>query len=297
MLPHSDHIFLLLLTVMGLSGYVVVKSVTKPISDLTSQISKLDKNKLDTQIKSTDSSQEMKILADSFNNLLGDVNETLKREQQFIGDLAHEIKTPLASIQTSLEVALRNKRSENEYKEIISEALTDVVKIKKSLSQVLDLAWAESQQKNLNFESLNLSELLGEVVDIAFKLGNQKKLDIKSSIPPEIYIQGQKDKLAQMVLNLIENSINYTDSGHVEISLEDHHHSVIIKVEDTGRGIANEEVKYIFERFYRGRSSTKTKGTGIGLPIARSIAKMHGGNIKVQSDSKTGSKFTITLRK
>ena len=297
MLPHSDHIFVLLLTAMALSGYILVKSVTKPISDLTNQIRNLDKRNLDIQIKKTNSAEEIEILTDSFNKLLSDVNKTMKREQQFIGDVAHEIKTPLASIQTSLEVALRNKRSEKEYEEIIKDALKDTDRIKRTLSQVLDLAWAESQQKNLSFEKVNISELLNEVVDITTKLGDQKKLEIKSVIPQDVYVIGQKEKLAQMLINITENAINYTDRGGIKISLKNNLDDVRIIVQDTGRGIAHEEKKHIFERFYRGTSSSKTKGTGIGLSIAKSIIKMHGGDIDVQSNGRSGSTFVITLRK
>jgi len=295
MLPHSDHIFLFLLSVMGLSGFIVVKNTIKPISDLTTQISSLNKKKLNTKMIDTSNAKELQILTQAFNKLLQEVSDTLSREQQFIGDMAHEIKTPLATLQTTLEVGLRSDRNEKEYEEIIKEALKDANRIKNTLNQVLDLAWTESQQNNHNFEKINLSQLLDEVTDIGAKLALEKNIDVKLDIEADIYVKGQRDKLAQMFINIVENAINYTEKGSVNIGASINKNSIIVTISDTGKGISHIDLDKVFDRFYRGESSKNTKGTGIGLPIAKSIAKLHGGYIKVNSEIGRGSTFSVIM--
>ncbi len=295
MLPHSDHIFLFLLSVMGLSGFVVVKNTIKPISDLTTQISSLDKKKLNTKMIDTSNAKELQILTQAFNKLLQEVSDTLSREQQFIGDMAHEIKTPLATLQTTLEVGLRSNRSEKEYQKIISEALKDANRIKNTLNQVLDLAWTESQQTNHSFEKINLSQLLDEVADIGAKLALDKNIDVRFDMSEDIYVKGQRDKLAQMFINIVENAINYTEKGSVNIGASINKNSIIVTIADTGKGISHNDLDKVFDRFYRGESSKNTKGTGIGLPIAKSIAKLHGGYIEVNSEINTGSTFSVIM--
>jgi len=227
--------------------------------------------------------------------LMNNGSATAMWSPPFIGDMAHEIKTPLATLQTTLEVCLRSNRNEREYEEIIKEALKDANRIKNTLNQVLDLAWTESQQNNYNFEKINLSQLLDEVTDIGAKLALEKNIDVKLDIEADIYVKGQRDKLAQMFINIVENAINYTEKGSVNISAAINKNSIIVSISDTGKGISHIDLDKVFDRFYRGESSKNTKGTGIGLPIAKSIAKLHGGYIKVNSEINRGSIFSVIM--
>ncbi|MFO0703615.1 MAG: HAMP domain-containing sensor histidine kinase [Patescibacteria group bacterium] len=280
---------------MGILGFVFVTIITRPITKLTDQIRDLDVKSLNSRISSTSSSEELVILTKSFNELLERVNKTLTREQQFIGDVAHEIKTPLSSLQTTIEVGLRNNRSIDDYKAILRNSLSDANRIKKSLNQILDLAWTESRHENHKFETLNLSEILDDVLEIATKLASQKDIKVTSEVEKNIYVEGLKDRLGQMFINIIENAINYTDKGSIVLTTKVRNNKVEIIITDTGRGIPNEDLDKIFDRFVRSTSSKNTKGTGIGLPIAQSIAKLHGGEIKVVSNLGSGSSFTVIL--
>ncbi len=293
--PHAIHILIGLFITLAIAQFIVVYKITKSITYLSTMIKLISSEKLEEKINGISSDDEVGELANSFNSLLDRLNEAFKREQQFIGDVAHELKTPLATQISSFEVALSKPREKDEYKETIEQALTETHQLSLTLKNVLDLAWSEAPNKQ-NKTKFNLTEVIQDLYEIAQKIATKKNIHVKLTATKNIYVTGYKDKLARALLNLIDNAIKYSPvEGLVEIILEKSPNNVLVSIIDQGQGITEGEMPHIFDRFYRGSKTDKILGSGLGLAIAKSIVLLHKGEIKVKSTQGKGSAFVVVL--
>ena len=195
-----------------------------------------------------------------------------------------------------MELSLERKRSEADYKKVISGAVVEVTRMSNTLKNVLNLAWAGSPIDQKNPRRVNVSELVEELADIAEKMASQKDLTLEKTIENDIYVQGFKDKLGQALLNIIDNAINYTPSGIINITVKRVKDKAFILIKDTGPGIPEKDIPHIFTRFYRGKKTDKVFGSGLGLAIAKSMVELHGGTIEVESEVGKGSVFIISIQ-
>ncbi len=295
MFPYATELFLLLLFVLAIVGFFIIRKITSSLMNLTSQIKRISSRNLDTHIKGIKSKDEIGELAHSFNDLLDRLSGAFKREQQFIADVAHELKTPLSTQRSSLEIALSQNRSEEEYHTILKETLVENNQISSTLKNVLDLAWTETGQDK-NISRFNLSELMEDLYDIAVKMAISKGIVVKHAIKKNIFIEGVKERLAQSFLNIIDNAVKYIpNQGTISLKLEQVGHSAIVSFDDTGKGISKNDIPHIFDRFYRGEKTDKVLGSGLGLAISKSIISLHKGDIKVGHKKSLGTKFIINL--
>lgn len=295
-IPHTIHILIVLFVILAIVQFLAVYKITKSIKDLSSKIRLISSENLEEKIDVVEREDEIGELANSFNNLLDRLHEAFKREEQFIADIAHELKTPLATQISSFEVVLNKPREKDEYKKIIEEALAQTHQLSTTLKNVLDLAWAETPNKQNHKTKFNLTQLMDDLYEIAQKLAIKRKIQVKLSTTKNINILGFKDKLARAILNLIDNAIKYSPvGGQVELLLEKTPNKALITIIDEGPGILEEEVPKIFNRFYRGSKTDKVLGSGLGLAIAKSIISLHQGEIKVKSSGDKGSTFVIVL--
>ena len=221
--------------------------------------------------------------------------------QQFTADAAHEIRTPLASIRATVEsVLMSDVVSELESRETLQTIDRQTIRLSQLVQDLLMLSRMEVQVPNQQQKSCCLNDILSDLMEEVAAIAMQSKIDlhlqILSDIP--IYITGNEEQIYRLVFNVLINAINYTpEGGKVQIFLEQIDRSAIIRIEDNGIGIAEEDLPHIFDRFYRAHSdrSRKTGGTGLGLAIAMAIAKSHQGYIQVKSKLGKGSIFIIRL--
>ena len=294
-LPHSDHIYIVLFAIFTILGVFLIYRITKSITYVSSRIRHISRKNLDERITDINSEDEIGELAASFNSLLDNMNDAFKREQQFIGDVAHELKTPLATQRSSLEVTLSKDRTKEDYKKALESALEENNHISSTLKNVLDLAWSETHEEKKNSAVFDLSELMEELRDITEKLTQSKKITVEASIHKDIHVDGFKDKLARALLNIIDNAVKYTHKGKISIKLRKSHNRAFLTISDTGQGIKPEELPKIFTRFYRGSKTDKILGSGLGLAITKSVITLHNGHINVESKLNIGTTFTIIL--
>lgn len=294
-LPYAIYILVALFITLATGQFIYIHRITKSITYLSSRIKLISSENLEEKITDIDRKDEIGELARSFNNSLDRLHVAFKREQQFIADVAHELKTPLATLRSSFEVTLNKPRSSGEYKKVIEEALAETDQISQTVKNILDIAWSETAD-NKKKSKFNLSELMDDLYEIAQKMAVKRKLRIKFSTAKNIYISGFKDKLARAILNLIDNAVKYSPSqGEVELILEKTPTKALISVVDKGSGILEEEIPHIFNRFYRGSKTDQVLGSGLGLAIAKSIVNLHQGEIRVKSSKGKGSVFVIVL--
>ena len=288
-------VFLLFFLLAGV-GFFIIYKITDALTYLTEKIKEISRETLGQRIKGIQSEDEIGELANAFNNLLDRLDDAFKREQQFIADVAHELKTPLATLRSTLEVSLSKDRSREEYKKVITDAITETNHLSSTLNDILNLAWSETPQEQKHMVKINLSALLTEIVDIAEKLASQKNQTVKSEIKSDVYIEGHKEKFARALVNIIDNAVKYTPKkGEIFVELKTKEGHAFIIFQDSGQGILTKDLPHIFDRFYRGSATDNVFGSGIGLSITQSIIKAHHGDIRVQSNVGKGTTFIVTL--
>lgn len=219
--------------------------------------------------------------------------ETMHEQQKrFTSDAAHEMRTPLTSMKTELEVCLRDKNfNANQAKQIILSSIDEVNRLSELTEHLLTLGKIQSNN-HYNKESLDLSEIINQITN------KYPAAPLKTRLTQSL-IHGNKADIQRLVTNLVDNAIKYNkDANNINITTENTHNKVILTVQDQGIGISDQDLPHIFEPFYKADSSrTKTSksGVGLGLAIVYEIVKKHSGSIKVESIVNQGTTFTIEI--
>jgi len=196
-IPHAIHILIGLFIVLAVAQFISIYRVTKSITYLSARIKLITSENLEEKITNISREDEIGELANSFNNLLDRLHEAFKREQQFIGDVAHELKTPLTTLRSSFEIALNKTRSSQEYKKVIEEAIIETDQLAQTLKNVLDLAWTETPNSQNNKKKFNLTDLVMDLSEIAQKMALKKEVKVTLSSTPDVVILGFKDKRSE----------------------------------------------------------------------------------------------------
>lgn len=277
-------------------GYLLASNAIGPIDNLAKNMQKITTENLSERVKIPSKSVETFNLINNFNNLLDRLNDAFSREKQFIGEVAHEIKTPLTVIKSNAEITLSKDRSREEYTSSLSQVLTHVEKLSIRLSGLIDFAWSQTTDTQKNFSEVNLSNILKDVCENVQYLAQSRKISVDCDILNNVFVSGKEEKLLQVFYNIAENAVKYNlENGSVKLELSRERDKAVVKIIDTGIGIDKEDLKTIFDRFYRSENNKNIKGYGLGLAIANSILKAHNGKIEVSSTKGVGTTFTVTL--
>ncbi|MCW5935849.1 MAG: ATP-binding protein [Fimbriimonadaceae bacterium] len=224
-----------------------------------------------------------------------DVRRLERVRRDFVANVSHELRTPMTTIRAMAETVQDELPATDPSQRYLTKVLKEVDRLTALTDDLLALSVAESQPAVKNLVAL--SELLRKVFEQMRPKAEDKGLDIKLYIDKDVSVLGDEAQLTQVLINLIDNALNYTHEGCVEVSLASDEEEARLQVKDTGIGISSEHLPRIFERFYRvdkGRSRV-TGGTGLGLSIVRHIVEAHGGKVTVESVLNGGSEFTVRL--
>jgi signal transduction histidine kinase len=216
-------------------------------------------------------------------------------QRRFVGDVSHELRTPLTTIKGNLDLLQRYNDPKS-----ISNISSEVDRMGRLVGDLLLLAQADAGQIPLEMTTFDLDALLLEIYEEAHILSNRKHQIHLGENFEQVRIRGDKDRLKQLLLNLVTNAIRYTpQGGSVTLSLAEKDGMIAASVSDTGQGIPPEDLKHIFDRFYRTDKarSRAAGGTGLGLSIVKWITEAHQGRLEVQSQEGKGTTFTVLLPK
>lgn len=281
-------------TIVG--GYMLAGSALRPVTEISQEMQEISSENLKRRVRNPQTGDEIENLAYTFNKMLDRLEESFSRERLFIGDVAHELKTPLATLKSGIEVAVSKERSNEEYKKVLMELLIDANRLSGTLTNILDLAWSKADSYENIKDTVNISEVTRELTEIAQKLAYGKGVFVKSQVEDGLVIRGKKDKLFRALLNVVDNSIKYSkDKGTVRITLLKRTGQAVVYIKDAGRGIAQEDMPHVFDRFYRGSKTDKTLGSGLGLSIAKAVITSYGGTITIKSAMSKGTSATIAF--
>jgi heavy metal sensor kinase len=266
---------------------------------MTQDARRISGEHLQERLHETGFGDELDRLAKTLNDMLARLDDSFRQIRQFSADASHELQTPLTILRGEIEVALRAPRDREEYEGVLRSCLEEIERISRLVGGLLLLARADAGVLRLDLQPVELGELVTEVGARLGRLAAEKGLRLHLDIPGEVLVLGDREHLERLLVNLVDNAIKYTPSGGaVTLSLaESEGREARISIQDTGRGMTEEEQEQIFTRFYRaGLSRTDGgPGVGLGLCIANSIAEAHGGRIEVASSPGQGSTFTVVL--
>ncbi len=269
-------------------------SLFRPLDDIAktaNQISRADD--LSLRVPYSDRTDEIGVLARALNQSLERLDKQFQNQQRLLADVSHELRTPLTAIRGNVD--LMDRMGEGDPLSLESIRI-EVDRMTRLVGDLTMLARADAGGLPLEKKQIELDNLLFEVYRQFSMI--EKPVDVSITAVDQVYVMGDPDRLKQLFINLIDNAIKYTpDGGQVDLSLSKLDGWAQFEVKDTGLGIPAEDLPHIFDRFYRvdkGRARTQG-GSGLGLSIAKWVAKAHGGDIQVESEVGVGTIFTLRL--
>ena len=296
-------VFLVISLVIGIGlalvgGRFLAERGLRPIDDIVAELDRVETENLSARLAVPDTRDEVARLRTGINRMLHRLEDSFERIRRFTADAAHELRTPLASMQCRLEVALNKARSAEEYHCTVSDALAEAEGLARTVNDLLLLARMDAQAERPPFEPVSLNGLLVELQDVFGIAAEKKGLHLALKPGEDCLALGDKGLLRKLFGNLMDNAIRYTPAGGtitVEVASEKDNCAVCIT--DTGMGIAPGLHEKIFERFVRADNSRSRQaaGVGLGLSICRSIVDLHRGTIAVRSVPGKGSTFEVRL--
>ncbi|MGN7383258.1 two-component system histidine kinase PnpS [Paenibacillus sp. SAFN-117] len=230
-----------------------------------------------------------------------------RMRSEFVANVSHELKTPVAAVkgfaETLLAGAMDDKETAKSFLQIIYD---ESERLNRLIGDILELSKIESRRIPLQFSPIEMEHFVEQTVQVVSAEADKRGIRLESSVPPNLFLEADEDRLRQIMINLLSNGINYTpEGGRVRIDVEaveqeegpESYERVRITISDTGIGIPKKDLPRIFERFYRvdKARSRSSGGTGLGLSIVKHLVELHKGTISVESDAGLGSRFTIEL--
>jgi heavy metal sensor kinase len=269
----------------------------RPIQQLTTAIRQVTVKGLEQRVSLGATDVEFVELIQVFNQMLERLERNFKQASRFSGDAAHELKTPLTILQGELERTLQQAESGSEVQQSLSSLLDEVHRLSAIVRKLLLLSLADAGQMSLLLVEVNMSELLIEMTEDMELLAPH--LEVHTEIAAGLNVQGDRDLLVQVLQNLIGNAIKYNlPNGWIRIKAYRQEKTVSVTISNCSKDIPANERERIFDRFHRGAPNVthKVEGTGLGLSLAREIARAHSGELALDSTPSGETAFTLTLR-
>ncbi len=290
--------------VVSAVGYFLARSISRPIENLTQTAESLAYGNSRARSSNPASPQELKRLSQAFNKMADQLQANLDEMRSFVANASHELRTPLTTVKLRVE-ALRNGALEEPAvtEQFLSEIESEVDRLSRMVDDLLDLSRIEAGMAPKQRNSLNLEVIAAEVIEMFTVRAQRAEVTLTyHEHPPLPPVMGNEDQIRRVFYNLLDNAIKYTfHGGKVDLilGLNESGSAVRILVVDTGFGIPAEHQVHVFERFYRVEATRPRfgppQGSGLGLPIAKSIVETHGGRIGVESQPGEGSTFWVEL--
>jgi len=300
-------VFAGVLVAAPLGGYLLAGSATSPLARMIRTTEGLRPTQLGERLEIRGTGDELDALAARINSLLDRIGDYLRQKHDFLANAAHELRTPLAAVRATVEVALRGKRTPEEYQEQLEQVIDECSALESLVNQLLLLAETDADRLKAYADRVALDQVVAGAVEMFRGAVESRGISLTVSPLPPTPVAGNRHHLRQVINNLLDNAIKFTaahcDSGRGEITVtflrDDYRQVARVEVRDNGPGIPPEDLPHVFDRFYRvDRSRSRDEGaagSGLGLSICQAIVEAHQGQIAVDSTPGKGTTFTITL--
>jgi two-component system heavy metal sensor histidine kinase CusS len=285
-------------TLSGLLAWFLTRRGLRPLQDITAAMKRVGARGLDEKLGHNPWPKELAATAGEFDLMLDRLRESFQKLSQFSADAAHEFRTPLNSLMLSTSLVLSHDRDSEEYRQALTANLEQYERLKSMVDSLLFIARADNAETVLNKANIDMVNLSAEVLDFFSALAEER--GITTEVTGSGMAHGDATLLRLAISNLVSNALRHTPSGgRVSISVEESTGACTIEVSDTGVGIAPEHLPRLFDRFYRvdtARTADKgDKGVGLGLPLVKTIAQLHGGLVTAGSTPDKGTTMRLSV--
>jgi len=276
-------------------GWWLAKRALRPVGAMTREARQITAQDLSARVSVPGTADELQELAEAWNQLLARIESAVLAVKRFTADAAHELRTPITVIRTSAELALRQRRSEESYRQTLASIEQETMQMSELVEQLLLLARGDAGEWRFRFDTVFADQVLRNLRTVLKPLAEKNRIEIAWEIPEEsVMIRADDSAIRRLMLILLDNAIKHTpEGGSVSVRLSGGI-QCRIEVEDTGGGISADHLPHIFERFYRADAARSPGGgSGLGLAIARTIVQAHEGSIEVFSSAGSGTRFVL----
>lgn len=269
-----------------------------PAVDIITTTSRITNSNLGERIKLPKNKDELFELSSSINQLLDRIENAVIRERKFTSDASHELRTPLAVIQGTLEVLIRKPRTSEEYEEKIRYCISEVNRLNDLADQLLLLARFENQKAAIAIENVAIDEVVLQILERYSSRIASKNIAVSFAFQDHFWIQSDAYLVSVILENLLSNAVKYSkENGKITISLRHQNDTVVCTISDTGIGIADEDLRHIYEEFFRAENQKQViKGTGLGLSIVKRLCALLHSELSISSELGTGTQVEIAFR-
>ncbi len=289
-------VFLTLIIGMPL-GWQMARRAMSGVEEVAKVASDIAKGEFDRRVSVTARGEEIDRLAASFNAMLEHIQGFMRQMREINDNIAHDLRTPVTRIRGMAETTLIINRSVDDYREMASDIIEECDRLLGIINTILEIAETETGLANYRKKEIDLARWATEGVALFRTLAEEKGINLEIEAQPDCCnIWGDEIKLQRLLANLLDNAIKFTSvGGRIKVSVFNDDLTCGVTVEDTGIGISEDDLPDIFNRFFMADRSRTTAGYGLGLSLAKSIAKAHDGDITVVSQPGQGSIFTVTI--
>jgi two-component system, OmpR family, heavy metal sensor histidine kinase CusS len=283
-------------------GMLLAERAVEPLQRLIRTTERLRASHLDERLELRGVGDELDQLAGKINAFLDQIADYLQKNRDFVANAAHDLRSPLAAIQSSVEVTLEKPRSVEEYEELLYQINDEIHHLGQLVNQLLQLAESESTLTDVPMEPVRLADIVTKTIEMFEPVAEERGVKLKFDPARDIVVTGVSRQLRQVLTNLVDNAIKFTPKGGlvtVGVMLGSKPGFGMVTVRDTGIGIPPESVGRVFDRFYQVEKARhrfgEKRGNGLGLSICESIINSHQGTLTVASELGKGTTFTILL--
>ena len=286
------------LAVAILGGYLLVRRALRPVEQIAHKAEQITQHNLSERLPIARTGDELERLSISLNHMIGRLEDAVQNSKRFVADASHELRTPLTVLRGELENLSQDFRFDGEARDQLGSMLEEAERLTDIVEGLVALSRLDAGEAKREWVQFDLADLVATTADQMSLLAEDKGISVKCGSKQNVFVQGDRARLKQVVVNLLDNAIKYTSSGgSVELNVTRQNGHAILDVADSGIGIPAEDVPHVFERFFRvdKARSRDDGGAGIGLSIVKSVCTAHGAEVQVESVVGKGSRFRIRL--
>jgi heavy metal sensor kinase len=300
-----NHLFLqlalglpLAVIIITVGGYLLVRRALIPVEEITRAAERITQHNLSERLPVARNGDELERLSVSLNRMITRLDDAFQNSKRFVADASHELRTPLTILRGELENIAEDPRFDSELRDRAGSMLEEAVHLSRIVEHLFTLSRLDAGEAQTEWTRFDLSELAKTTADQMSLLAEDKKISIACDVNRQILVEGDRARLKQIVVNLLDNAIKYTPAdGKIQLRVHAVNGHAILEVADNGIGIPSAALPHVFERFFRV-DQTRADGSesaGLGLSIVKSICTAHGADVEVQSTVGSGSCFRVKL--
>lgn len=288
---------ILFLSISIYIGTHLVKKLTKPLLEIKAAARKVSLGDYSARVYSP-TNDEIGQLASAFNQMASSLQREDERTKEFLASISHELRTPISYINGYSEALLTGiVKSEEEQKKYLALIMRESMRMNRLVGDLLDLSRLDMEDCQIIKTPLPLAQLIEDALEKYVIAAKEKNLYLHFDLDPDIIIEGDEGRIEQVLQNLMDNALRYTEEGGITVTLKKHPDGCVMEIQDTGIGIPEEDLPHIKERFFRvNKARTRTDGgTGLGLAICDKIVRLHGGQMQIDSEYGKGTTVRVIL--